>query len=64
MAAVIGLAAVVAPWLAALIVGVVVGIIGYVMVHAGIKGMAETPVKPELAADSLQRDKDVLTRKD
>ena len=62
--AVLGLAHAVAPWLAALIVGLVVGVIGYIMVHAGIKGMASQAVKPELTQDSLKRDKDVLTRKE
>jgi hypothetical protein len=57
-------AAVLEPWLAALIVGLVVGLIGYVMMHAGIKAMSGTTVKPELAEESLKRDKDVLTRKD
>jgi hypothetical protein len=63
-AAVLGLATVVEPWLAALIVGVVVGVIGYIMVHAGIKALRETPVKPEVTAESLKRDKDVLMRKE
>jgi hypothetical protein len=63
-AAVLGLAHAVAPWLAALIVGVVVGVIGYIMVHAGIKAMANGAAKPELSTESLKRDKDVLTRKE
>jgi fatty acid desaturase len=64
LAAVFGLAAVLEPWLAALIVGLIVGIIGYVMVHAGLKTLSRTSVKPELTADSLKRDKDILTRRD
>jgi hypothetical protein len=63
-AAVLGLAKVLEPWLAALIVGAAVGVIGYIMLHAGIKGMTQTTVKPELTAESLKRDKDVLTRKE
>jgi hypothetical protein len=63
-AAVLGLANAVAPWLAALIVGLVVGVIGYVMVHAGIKAMTSGAAKPELTTESLKRDKDVLTRKE
>lgn len=62
--AVLGLAKVVEPWLAALIIGLLVGVIGYVLVHAGIKAMSGTSVKPELAQESLKRDKDVLTRKE
>ncbi|HVY82081.1 MAG TPA: phage holin family protein [Steroidobacteraceae bacterium] len=63
-AAVLGLSKVLEPWLAALIIGVVVGVIGYVMLHAGIKKMSNTSVKPELTQDSLKRDKDVLMRKE
>jgi hypothetical protein len=63
-AAVLGLAHVVAPWLSALIVGLVVGVIGYIMMHAGIKAMTSGAAKPELTTDSLKRDKDVLTRKE
>jgi Putative Actinobacterial Holin-X, holin superfamily III len=61
-AAVLGLANVVAPWLAALIVGVAVGIIGYVMVHAGLRKMKVEHLKPERVQESLRRDKEVLTR--
>src|SRR5262245_44155626 len=57
-AAVLGLAKVVEPWLAALLVGALAGVIGYIMVHAGIKAMHETPVKPEVTSESLKRDKD------
>jgi xanthine/uracil permease len=63
-AAVLGLAKVVEPWLAALLVGLVIGVIGYVLMHAGIKAMSGAAVKPELSPESLKRDKDVLTRKE
>lgn len=63
-AAVLGLAHAVEPWLAALIVGAVIGVIGYIMMHAGIKAMTSGAAKPELTAESLKRDKDVLTRKE
>jgi hypothetical protein len=62
-AAVLALATVLRPWLAALLVGLVVGVIGYVMVHVGVKALSRTS-KPDLTIDSLKRDKDVLTRKD
>jgi uncharacterized membrane protein YqjE len=62
LAAVIGLSYVVAAWLAALIVGLVVGVIGYIMVHAGLKALSPGNLKPERTQESLQRDKDVLTR--
>jgi uncharacterized membrane-anchored protein YhcB (DUF1043 family) len=55
---------VVEPWLAALIIGFIVGIIGYIMMHAGIKAITHTAVKPELTAESVKQDKDVLTRKE
>jgi uncharacterized membrane protein YqjE len=64
LAAVLGLSYVVAAWLAALIVGLVVGIIGYVMVHAGLKALDPDKLKPDRTQESLQRDKDVLMRKD
>jgi hypothetical protein len=62
--AVIGLSNVVEPWLAALIVGVVVGVIGGVMVFAGIKALDPEKLKPKRSTQSIQQDKEVLTRKD
>lgn len=38
-AAVLGLSNLVEPWLAALIVGLAVGVVGYFMVHAGLRKM-------------------------
>jgi hypothetical protein len=61
--AVLGLALVVEPWLAALIVGAVVSIIGFIMVYAGSKRLDPSLLKPRRSARSLQQDKDVLTRK-
>ena len=63
-AAVLGLATVMRPWLAALIVGVVAGIIGYLMVRAGRKALDPDRLKPARTAQSLRRDKDVLARKE
>jgi hypothetical protein len=61
-AGVLGLAKVMEAWLAALIVGVAVGIIGYVMLHAGLKAMNPDKLKPKRTQESIRRDKDVLTR--
>jgi hypothetical protein len=64
LAAVLGLSRVVDAWLAALIVGIVVGVIGYVMVHAGLKAFDPDRLKPTRTQESIQRDKDVLMRND
>lgn len=61
-AAVLGLSNVLAPWLAALIVGGVVSIIGLIMVLAGRKAADPSALKPQRSADSLRKDKAVLTR--
>jgi len=61
-AAVLGLSNVVAPWLAALIVGGVVSIIGLIMVLAGRKAADPSVLKPQRSAESLRQDKAVLTR--
>lgn len=61
-AAVLGLTNVVEPWLAALIVGGVVTIVGVVMVLAGRKAVDPSMLKPRRSAESLRKDKDVLTR--
>jgi VIT1/CCC1 family predicted Fe2+/Mn2+ transporter len=62
--AVLGLSNVLAPWLAALIVGLAVGIVGYIMVHAGLKALKPAALKPERTQESLLQDKDVLMRKE
>lgn len=60
-AAVLGLAEVLDPWLAALIVGVVVAAIGGLALLAGLKALSKAAVKPKRTIESLARDKDVLT---
>jgi hypothetical protein len=60
-AAVLGLANVMEPWLAALIVGGVVTVIGIVMVLIGKKALDPETLKPQRTAESLRKDKDVLT---
>jgi hypothetical protein len=61
-AAVLGLSNVVEPWLAALIVGGVVAVIGVIMVIVGRKAVDPSTLKPRRSAESLRQDKEVLTR--
>jgi hypothetical protein len=61
-AAVLGLANVVAPWLAALIVGAVVAVSGLIMILVGRKAADPSVLKPQRSAESLRKDKAVLTR--
>jgi hypothetical protein len=61
-AAVLGLALVVAPWLAALIVGGAVTIVGLTVLIVGKKGVDPETLKPRRSADSLRKDKEVLSR--
>jgi hypothetical protein len=44
-------------WLAALIVGVVVALIGYLMVQRGINGLKSTSLMPEKTLESIKEDK-------
>ena len=62
-AAVLGLATVMAAWLAALIVGVVVAAIGYGMLQAGKKKLSADELKPVLSPESLRQDKELLQRR-
>ena len=61
-AAVLGLSIVVAPWLAALIVGAAVTLIGLLLLLAARKAADPSVLKPRRSAESLQRDKQVLSR--
>ena len=61
-AAVLGLSNVVAPWLAALIVGAVVTVTVFIMVLMGRKAADPSALKPERSVESLRKDKAVLTR--
>jgi hypothetical protein len=60
--AVLGLSNVVEPWLAALIVGAIVAVVGLTMVYAGRRKIDPSTLKPRRSSESLQRDKEVLTR--
>jgi hypothetical protein len=62
-AAVLGLSHVVEPWLAALIVGGAVTIVGLVLLMAGKKTMEPENLKPRRTVESLREDKDVLLRR-
>lgn len=60
MSAVYGLSNVVAPWLAALIVGSVVVVIGLVMVSAGKKKFEASSFKPERTIHAVNKDKEAV----
>ena len=62
-AAVLGLATVLSPWLAALVIGAAIAVIGIVLVLAGIRSLDPSTLKPSRTAESLRRDKDVITRR-
>ncbi|MDQ3202120.1 MAG: phage holin family protein [Pseudomonadota bacterium] len=63
MAVVYGLSMVMAPWLAALIVGVVVMIIGFTMLQSGKKQFEPSNLKPDRTLDALNKDQEALRRK-
>ena len=63
MSAVYALAMVMAPWLAALIVGVVVMIIGFAMLQSGKKQFEPSHFKPDRTLDALNKDQEALRRK-
>ena len=51
------------PWLAALIVAVVVGVIGFVMIQSGKKKLNPLSFKPERTQDALRKDKEMVQRR-
>lgn len=63
MAVVYGLGTLMAPWLAALIVGGVVMVIGFIMVQSGKKQFEPSHFKPERTLDALNKDQEALRRK-
>jgi len=60
--AVLGLSHIMADWLAALLVGTLVSVVGIGALVAGARALPET-LQPKRSARSLSKDKDVLTRK-
>ncbi|WLH14645.1 phage holin family protein [Pseudomonas hefeiensis] len=63
MAVVYGLSTIMQPWLAALIVGGVVMIIGFIMVQSGKKQFEPSHFKPDRTLDALNKDQQALRRK-
>lgn len=63
VSAVFGLSLIVAPWLAALIVGVIACVIGAIMLQAAKKSIEPGHFAPERTINSLQKDKAALQRK-
>jgi putative superfamily III holin-X len=62
-AAVIALALVLPAWLAALVVGVGVVLIGAALLGVGVSRFKAASVAPKRSAESLRKDKDVLTHR-
>jgi hypothetical protein len=62
-AAVLGLAVAVPAWLAALIIGCAAVMVGFALLGIGRAKLRATSMKPEYSAESISKDKDVLTRR-
>jgi len=62
-AAVLGLSTVLPPWLAALVIGAAVAVIGIALLWAGAHSFRPSALKPSRTAESLRRDRDVITRR-
>jgi hypothetical protein len=63
-AAVLGFALIMSAWLAAVLVGGIVLLIGASLLWLGISRFRATNVLPRLSAESLRKDKDVLTHRE
>lgn len=57
-AIIIGLSAVVPTWLAALIVGVVIALIGYLLIQRGMEGLKSENLAPRQTIQSLKENKE------
>ncbi len=62
-AAVIGLSEVAPVWLSAIIVGVVVSLIGYILVQKGLKDLKRRAFKPQQTIESIKEDKEWVRAK-
>ncbi len=62
-AAALGLSEVMQPWLAALIVGVVVAVIGLILLKRGTSKLAPGALTPRRTQESLRRDKELIDRR-
>lgn len=58
--AVYALSNVMAPWLAALIVGAISAVVGYAMVNAGMKRLSARELRPERTMESLREDRNAI----
>ena len=56
VAVIVGLTYLMPLWLAALIVGIVIGIIAAVLIFAGLNNLKETNLKPEKTVETLKED--------
>lgn len=59
-AAVYGLSLVMAPWLAALIVGAIASVIGFLMLSAGMRQFRAENLRPDHTLHSVRKDTDVI----
>jgi hypothetical protein len=62
-AIILALSEVIAPWLAALIVGVVLALGGILLLNAARKKLSPSALKPERTRESLRRDVQVVARR-
>jgi len=62
-AAILGLAEVLAPWLAALIVGVVLGIVGLVLLQAAKRKLEPSNLAMQRTQHALRRDAELVARR-
>lgn len=62
-AAILGLAEVLDPWLAALVVGVVLGVTGFVMLQSAKKKLDPSNLTLERTQHSLRRDAEIVARR-
>jgi hypothetical protein len=62
-AAVLALGHVVDDWLAALIVGILVAAMGFVMIQSGKKQLEPSALKPERTQEALRKDKEMVQRR-
>ena len=62
-AAILALAKVVEPWLAAAIVGIAISVIGFVLLQAARSKLRPSALKPERTSESLRRDAQVVARR-
>jgi hypothetical protein len=62
-AIVLALSEVIAPWLSALIVGSVLALAGYLLMHAARKRLSPAGLKPERTREAIRRDVQVVARR-